>query len=386
MFLNKYMKDIRLTPIKRILICILLLSAILLSTIAPAPVESATSDIALASSVQISYPTSITFQIEARSSASIIQLRLYYVVDRQNYASVVSESWPAFNPATSIVTQWIWDMRKSSLPPGARVEYWWAALDAAGGTAETEHFLLEFSDDRYEWQSINDGPVTLFWYSGSDLFANSLMDAAIEGLTRIENNTGAVPQGDVRIYIYASAQDLQDANLFAPQWEGGVNFTGYGIIAIGVSTSRLEYGKRAVPHELTHWVVDQITFNNYGAGLPIWLEEGLATYGEGTLSPDYQYALDNAIRNNKLISVRSLSSPFSAIPEEAYISYGESNSIVTFLIENYGKDNMKKLLSIFQQGSDYDEALQQVYGFDQDGLDVLWRQSLNLTAFSSRKV
>jgi hypothetical protein len=198
-------------------------------------------------------------------------------------------------------------------------------------------------------------------------------------LQRIENNTGATPQGNVRIYIYASSQDLQGAQLFAQQWEGGVTFSEYDIIAIGVPTNQLSYGQRAVPHELTHWIVGQITFNDYGAGLPTWLDEGLATYGEGTLSPDYQSALNFAEKNNQLISVRSLSSPFSAVAMQAYISYGESNSIVTFLINKYGKDKMNQLLKVFQQGSTYDAALKQVYGFDQDGLDTQWHSYIAAT-------
>jgi len=79
-----------------------------------------------------------------------------------------------------------------------------------------------------------------------------------------------------------------------------------------------------------------------------------------------------------LISVRSLSSPFSAITEQALISYGESQSIVTFLLQTYGKDKMDQLLNVFHEGAGYDYALKQVYGFDQDGLDVLWRQSLGI--------
>jgi hypothetical protein len=128
--------------------------------------------------------------------------------------------------------------------------------------------------------------------------------------------------------------------------------------------------------------VGQVTFNDYGAGLPTWLDEGLATYGEGQLNPQYQAALGQAINSGQLISVRSLSSPFSAIAEQAYISYGESNSIATFLIQKYGKDKMIQLLNVFHQGSTYDDALKQVYGFDQDGLDKIWRQSLGLKTTS----
>jgi hypothetical protein len=31
---------------------------------------------------------------------------------------------------------------------------------------------------------------------------------------------------------------------------------------------------------------------------------------------------------------------------------------------------------VFQKGSAYDDALKQVYGFDQDGLNTLWMQSI----------
>jgi hypothetical protein len=368
----------------KILVCVLLVVlAVIPFTVTTRFSASAASDITLNSSVQISFPTSMTFKVSAQSDVNIVQLRVHYIVNRQNYADVTSEGWAEFDPATSVDAQWVWDMRESSLPPGSQVEYWWTAENAAGKSAETDHSTVSFDDNRYEWQSITAEPVTLLWYNGTTSFANTLMTAAQQGLQKIEDDTGATPQGHVRIYIYASTQDLQGAQLFAQQWEGGVTFQGFNIIAIGISTSELAWGQRAIRHELTHWIIGQITFNNYGAGLPTWLDEGLATYGEGSLSPDYQSALNNAIKNNQLISVRSLSSPFSAIPEQAYISYGESNSIVTFLIQTYGEDKMAQLLDVFHQGSGYDEALEQVYGFDQDGLDALWRQSIGVSTAST---
>ncbi|MFC2032704.1 peptidase MA family metallohydrolase [Chloroflexota bacterium] len=374
----RHFKSLRLKFLAILLLALTIVPLVTASQLA----VSAASEIALNSSVQTSFPDYMTFEVNAQSDTDIVELRLHYTVKRQNFASVVSEGWPRFNPAPSVDTQWLWDMRKSSLPPGTQVQYWWTALDAAGTSAETSRSTVSFDDDRYKWQSITTPPVTLLWYEGDRDFADALMAAAQQGLQRIESDTGAIPQGNVRIYIYASAQDLQGAHLFATQWEGGVTFEGFDTIAIGVSVGDLAYGQRAVPHELTHWIVGQIAFNTYGAGRPTWLDEGLATYGEGALSQDYQAALGYAINNNRLISVRSLSSPFSAIPEEALISYGESNSIVTFLIQRYGKEKMNQLLEVFKQGSSYDEALQQVYGFDQDGLDTMWRQSLGIkTAF-----
>ena len=376
--MRKHMR--RLTPtVIKILVCVLLIVLAILPVVAASQSSvSPASGINLSSSVQVSFPNSITFNVNAQSDASITSLRLHYIVDEQNYADVVSEGWAQFTPSTTVDTRWVWNMAESGgLPPGAQVEYWWTAEDAAGNSARTDTATVSFDDDRYNWQSITSGPVTLLWYKGSNQFANTLMSAAQDGLQKIQTTLGLTPQGNVSIYIYASTGDLQGAQLFAQQWEGGVTFEGFNIIAIAVATNQLAFGEGAIPHELTHWAVHQATFNYYGAGLRPWLDEGLATYIQGP-SSDYQAALNYAVSKNQLISVRSLSSPFSAITEQALISYGESQSIVTFLLQRYGEAKMDQLLNVFHQGATYDDALKQVYGFDQDGLDTLWRQSLGI--------
>ena len=97
-------------------------------------------------------------------------------------------------------------------------------------------------------------------------------------------------------------------------------------------------------------------------------------HAEGKPDPYLQGWLEKAISEQRLISVRSLSSPFSAKPEEAYISYAQSQSLVEFLIQDYGKDRIFRLLTLLKEGNTCDEALSEVYGFDQDGLDELWRE------------
>ena len=156
----------------------------------------------------------------------------------------------------------------------------------------------------------------------------------------------------------------------------------FGIIAIGIPTNELDWGKGAIAHELGHVVTHQITFSPYGAILPTWLDEGLAMYAEGKPDPYLESVLQKAIAQNNLISVQSLASPFSALPSEAYISYAESQSIVAFLIQNYGKDKMLQLLNLFTEGSTYDDALTQVYGFNQDGLDAAWQKYITNLAQS----
>ncbi len=167
--------------------------------------------------------------------------------------------------------------------------------------------------------------------------------------------------------------------IFPQEWTGGVAFTRHGIITIGISLDNLAWGKTATVHEFTHLVIHQMTFNPYN-DLPRWLDEGLSTYNEGVLDPGSASLLAKAIAENTLMTVRTLSSPFSTDPEKAILSYAQSYSLVEFLISNYGQAKMLELLNTFREGSSYNEALGRVYGFDMDGLNTLWRDYVTTPA------
>jgi len=328
------------------------------------------------SSAGVYFPSGLAFNMEAASDNDIVKVRLHYEVDRMTYAPVTNEAWPVFTPSPKVKAQWVWDMRKVRLPlpPGAAVTYWWTIEDAAGDTLTTPSQIIRFDDIRYTWQKVTSGQISLFWYKGSQSFADELMAACQQALDMLAEDTGVSLKQPVSIYIYASAEDLRGAMVYPQEWTGGIAEYQYGLIAIGIPTNDLSWGKGTLAHELGHMVTHQITFSPYGAVLPFWLDEGLATYAQGELDPYLERVLQNAIAQNKLISVRSLASPFSAIPEQAYLSYAESQSVVAFLIQNYGGDKMLQLLNLFKIGSTYDEALIQIYGFDQDGLDSLWQE------------
>ena len=44
----------------------------------------------------------------------------------------------------------------------------------------------------------------------------------------------------------------------------------------------------------------------------------------------------------------------------------------------YGEEKFAQLYAVFKSGKTTDNALQQVYGFDQEGLEDAWRASLGL--------
>jgi hypothetical protein len=98
-------------------------------------------------------------------------------------------------------------------------------------------------------------------------------------------------------------------------------------------------------------------------------------YAEGELRGGNQSDLDRAIRNNTLISVRSLSA-YPGDPGQVDLFYGECYSVVKFLIDTFGAEKMDLLLQTFKGGIYQEDALQEVYGFGLDELDARWRVAI----------
>jgi hypothetical protein len=259
----------------------LIISALLL-LLSPSFVAAEDGIAVIASGVEINFPSQAVFTLEAESSADIVDARLYYQVDKMNYAKVVSEGWANFTPASEIEANWVWDMRNASLPPGAEVTYWWMIEDAAGNRLETPPKIMNFDDERYNWQNLTStefpeksqifqgggAELTLFWYEGDDSFARELMNACEEGLARLSEDIGTYPERPIKIYVYASTGDLQGAMIFSQEWTGGVAFTEFGIVAISIPPSKVDWGKSALVHELTHLVVHQALSAHMRSFLP----------------------------------------------------------------------------------------------------------------------
>ena len=355
--------------IKKLFIAILLIAIILWPSVA----SGAAGNIKVTgSSTRIDFPVSLSFNLKAESSSNISRVRLRYEVDKMTYAPTFAEFWPEFAPGKSVAVRHTWDMRKGSMPHGAKITYWWVVEDSAGNSLVTPRETISYDDTRYKWQKISDGKVAVSWYEGNRSFAEDLLKASVETIERQARDTGAYLEKPVNLYIYGNYRDLRGSLVATEEWTGGVAYAGFNIISIGISPNNLQWGKKAVAHELGHLVVHHITFSPYGSDLPPWLDEGLAMHAESQQSKADHEALVKAIEKDNVYTLRSLSSPFSADPEEAYFSYAQSQSVVEFLIDKYGKDKLNGLLILMRDGYAMDDALNRIYGFDLSGLNEAW--------------
>jgi hypothetical protein len=208
-----------------------------------------------------------------------------------------------------------------------------------------------------------------------------MLDAGLEGLRRNKEQAGLVNEDAMNVYVYPSYSDMQEAVLYEPSWTGGQAYSDFNIIIMGISNSDSTWDKNTVIHELTHLLVGHFTFSCIGT-LPGWIEEGLAMYSEGQLDAGMQSSLDQAISSNTLITLRSLNGGFSELSDKANLSYSQSYSVIKFMIDTYGQQKMTDLLIALRDAKPIDEALLEVYGFNTDGLDAAWRESVGAAALS----
>jgi len=206
------------------------------------------------------------------------------------------------------------------------------------------------------------------------------LDHGLHSLEFLERDTDITSERQIQIYVYGDRDDFFNAlEPGAKEWTGGRAFPSYDIILIDIAPDSLEWGKRAVAHEITHLIIHQRIRSPLGElSLPPLIDEGLAVYYESPGSPDPQFVnpLKRAIQNDTLIPLRSLTKAFAADTNIANLSYAQCYSVVDFIFRHYGRDKMAQLLQAFKQGGLTDDIFKQVLGVDIDGLEVAWRQDI----------
>ena len=357
----------------------------LLAAGANLPAQTAAPTI-LVNEAVVDFPRTVTFRLEVEAGTELAAASLAYSVGRLSCLEAAAQVPVAVEGST---VEWTWVMARSgNPPPGASLWWEWTLTDTAGNTLTTPRRSLTFSDDRFAWRTATAGNIHLHWYEGEDV-GPILLEAAVAGLDRLQEEMGIELQENVQIFIYGDSEDMRQAVLYIQDWAGGVAFSEYNTILIGVPPDIAEsWGRSTIRHELAHLVIGQFGRSCVGGSRPTWLDEGLAVYAEGSPhaegAPDAEGPgqdailrdIEQGVRDNTFEPLRSLSGPFPAHGPAAGIAYSQSYSVVAYLLEAYGQEKMQDLLLTLAEGAGYDEALEQVYGFNVDGLEVAWREAI----------
>ncbi len=344
-------------------------SAGILAQTQPAPAITVTHNQAI-----LDFPQSVTFRLDVQTTRPLTSATLNYSTNRLSCLPAQTQV-PVTPAGNSLEWQWVFS-RSGSPPPGVQLSWSWTLVDDNGNNYTTPQQSLTLSDPRYNWQQVSAGGVHVNWYRGDNV-GPELLQAALDSLQRLQAEMGIQLEQDVRFFIYGSANDMRDAVLYVQDWAGALAFADYNIILMGVAPSQLEsWGRPTVAHELAHLVVGQFGWSCVGGSRPTWLEEGLAMVAEGDPSDTVRQDIARGIDADVFVPVRSLNGAFSAHSADAGIAYSQSYSLVAFLLDTYGQQAMQRLLRTLADGAAYDQALEEVYGFNSDGLETAWRAAI----------
>ena len=251
------------------------------------------------------FPNGVTFSISLHSDSEISKVQFRYAVPPDG-TNVYEE--PECTSGTSVTCTYnLKSGPKLFLVPGANVVYHWQATDAAGDTLETEPATFVYEDDRFHWKSVSDGNLTLWYYSGSESEVRPLLQTGVEGLRRMEDLLATSVGFPVKVYVYATAEDMRPATLSTQDTPVGVITLGEVYFSDTAVVSEDEVPQDVLRHELAHIVVKQAVAGPFG-NLPAWLNEGTAVYAQADRLPEEEDALNLAIKSNNVLSLRSMSS------------------------------------------------------------------------------
>lgn len=327
--------------------------------------------------VDDNFPTTIVFHVSAHGDSPITKIRLHYTILPDGTAAIAE---PKFQSGTSVTTTF--ELQGNNppniyLPPGTTIQYYWEVTDAAGNTGKTDRASFFYNDVRFNWTSVTQSGITLYYYSGSDSDARAMLSVAADRISSMSKLLGATITFPIRVWAYNSTDDMR------PALERRSATFEQSIITAGVRVSSdtvLVLGNASfdtLRHELTH-VVTHVAGESPFGSLPTWLDEGTAVYGQSDPG-SYKSAVDSAFESGNVLSVRSITS-YPGDPDQVELFYGESWSLVSFLNDKYGPDKFAQLYAAIKKGKTIDDALQTVYGFNQDGLEDAWRAAHNLPA------
>ena len=322
------------------------------------------------------FPDGLRFDVAVDWHEQVAEARVRYRV----LGEQVSRYGPlGFEPARAFTSELLvrTDTAQRYIPPGAEIEFSVEVTGASGAVTESDPQRFVFLDPRFKWTRIDAPGVYLHYYGGQEGRARRALEAAQETLDRMGELMGVEDRGTLRLTVYNSIGDMRRA--LPPRSRvqesvlvtEGVSFGDTGVVLLLGGNPEVE---GVAAHETVHFLMRRAL--GRGAGVvPVWLNEGLAEYANPFPSQSFRNVFSRRLYDNTLLPLTSLTSA-PGRPEDALLMYGQSESVVTYMIETYGAEPLRALLDQLGAGAAIDEALAAAYGFDRTGLEREWRTSI----------
>ena len=241
---------------------------------------------------------------------------------------------------------------------------------------------LAFTQEAEKWNTLKSTHFIIYYKNAPQEFLDKLTKKAEEDYDKIADALGFrrydfwLWDNRAKIYIYDDANAYQLAT-GQPIWSAGAAIPKEKIIHAFLNEKGVF--DTVLLHEMGHIIFREfVGFDNMS--IPLWLDEGVASYQESGRRQIMEILIKQAIKNNSLMDLEKLSSIDIGILQDASsinLFYAESLSVIDYLIKEFGSDNFVLFCQGLRDKKDLEGAIRYAYPFsDMKELNLAWQKYL----------
>ena len=324
-------------------------------------------------------PGGIRFKIELFNNSDIEDIQVKFKIEgRKSY----QYEYLKLSKDNLVIEHYFSTLQSSRyMPPGSQIEYYFEIFYKDGSSVKTDKKKDVLLDSRFEWDKVSGKVVDVYFHGPVSRRAKNILNACEESVNDISELLGVDSNNRIALVMYNNYSEMFDVVVKKSQTQAGSLIT-EGQAFATENVVIMDGGSRSslgvATHEITHIIVARATKDSY-LGVPLWLNEGLAEYGNIEPDSGYDRYLEWAVDTNRVFPFSSLNR-FPGNPNLTLVAYGQSKSFIEFLVSKYPKENMKNLMKEISSRKSIDESFSSSYGKNLIELEEEWRDTL----FSSK--
>ena len=320
-------------------------------------------------------PEGIKFSIELLNYDEIDDIQVKFKIDGRNSFQYEYLKLPKDN---NLIEHFFSTLQSSRyVPPASKIEYYFEIFFKDGSTYRTEIKNDILLDSRFEWDLVQGDIVDVYFHGPVSRRAKNVLEACDKSVNDISNLLGVDSNKRISLVMYNNYSEMFDVVVKKSQTQAGSLITegqAFSTENIVIVDGGARSALGVATHEITHIIVSRATKDSY-VGVPLWLNEGLAEYGNIEQDSGYDRYLEWAVDTNRLFPFSSLNR-FPGNPNLTLVAYGQSKSFIEFLVKEYPKENMKNLMKEISGRKSIDDSFISSYGKNLNQLESEWKSTL----------
>ncbi|MFH1398143.1 MAG: peptidase MA family metallohydrolase [Candidatus Omnitrophota bacterium] len=247
-------------------------------------------------------------------------------------------------------------------------------------------FCLSFGNlsaqETNKWQESRSTHFIVYYKSASPDFIQKVIDKSESFYNNIAESLGYnrynfwLWDNRAKIYIHDNLNGYRSAT-GQPGWSAGISNPEQKIInSFPYAQGFFEH---LLPHEIGHIIFREF-IGLYNNAVPVWLDEGVASYQESLTDSRMKLIVNNAFSQNKLIALKQLfgMNPYLMRDTNTIgLFYAQSASLIEYLVKEFSRDRFVIFCQDLRDKKDFQKAMSSNYPFSNiQELEEGWKKYL----------